>query len=84
MLEKLDNFLFVHSVEDIERVYKGGKYAVIWNNQTSTVIDVDLTKIATLKAMGLSVMQLVYNGTYRAGDGIISYLHGTDPWGEGD
>jgi len=86
MLQKPDNFLFVHSVEDIERAHKQGKYAVIWNNQTSTVIDGDLTKIATLRAMGLSSMQLVYNGTYRAGDGAISYLHGTDrgltPWGE--
>jgi len=86
MLEKPDNFLFVHSVEDIERAHEQGKYAVIWNNQTSTVIDGDLSKIATLKAMGLSSMQLVYNGTYRAGDGVISYLHGTDrgltAWGK--
>ncbi|WP_189359896.1 dipeptidase [Algibacter mikhailovii] len=86
MLQKPDNFLFVHSVEDIERAHKEGKYAVIWNNQTSTVIDGDLSKIAMLKAMGLSSMQLVYNGTYRAGDGVISYLHGTDrgltSWGK--
>jgi len=86
MLQKPDNFLFVHSVEDIERAHKEGKYAVIWNNQTSTVLDGDLTKVATLRAMGLSSMQLVYNGTYRAGDGVISYLHGTDrgltSWGK--
>ena len=86
MLQKPDNFLFVHSVEDIKRAHKGGKYAVIWNNQTSTVLDGDLTKVATLRAMGLSSMQLVYNGTYRAGDGVISYLHDKDrgltSWGE--
>jgi len=85
MLQKSDNFIFVHDVEDIERAHREKKYAIIWNNQTSSMIDGDLSKIAIARAMGLSSMMLVYNGTYRAGDGGIEAYWGRDrgltPWG---
>ena len=86
MLQTPDRYIFVKSVEDIERAHRDGKYAVIWNSQTSTIIDGDLTKVATLREMGLSSMQLVYNGTYRAGDGVIEAYWGRDrgltSWGK--
>jgi len=86
MLQTPDRYIFVKSVEDIERAHRDRKYAVIWNSQTSTIIDGDLTKVATLREMGLSSMQLVYNGTYRAGDGVIEAYWGRDrgltSWGK--
>lgn len=85
-VQKPEHFIFVHSTDDIKRAHREGKYAVLWNNQTSTIIDGDLTKVATLREMGMASMQIVYNGTYRAGDGCISYLHGEDrgltDWGK--
>ena len=78
MLETPDRFVFVNSVEDIERAHEQGKYAVVINSQTTSILDGDIGKIATLAAMGLSSMQLVYNDTYRAGDGVISYYWGKD------
>lgn len=77
MLEK-DHFLFVNQVDDIRRAHKEGKYAVIWNSQTTSILNGDLGKIALLKGMGVGSMQLVYNGTYRAGDGVISASKGND------
>jgi len=86
MLETPDRYVFVKSPADINRAHRDGKYAVIWNSQTSTIIDGDLTKLATLREMGLSSMQLVYNGTYRAGDGVIEAYWGRDrgltSWGK--
>jgi len=78
MLQKEDRYIFVKSVEDIERAHKEGKYAVVWNSQTPTIIDGDLTKLATLREMGLGTMQITYNGTYRYGDGVIEAYHGRD------
>jgi len=86
LLQTPDRYIFVKSVEDIERAHRNNKYAIIWNSQTSTIIDGDLTKVATLREMGLSSMQLVYNGTYRAGDGVIEAYWGRDrgltSWGK--
>lgn len=73
-----NGFVFVKSVGDIRRAHDEDKYALIWNSQTSTIIDGDLTKLATLREMGLSSMQLVYNGTYRTGDGVIEAYWGRD------
>ena len=78
MMEQEDKFVFVHDVSDIERAHKEGKYAVIWNSQTSTILNGDLSKIAVLKGMGISSMQLVYNGSYDTGSGVIEYYKGRD------
>ena len=86
MLETPERYIFVHGVEDIERAHREGKYAVIWNSQTSSILDGDLSKIAIARAMGLSSMQLTYNGTYRSGDGVIETYWGRErgltPWGK--
>jgi len=77
MAEDPDKYLFVHSVRDIEEAHKrGNTTAVIWNSQTSTILNGDLRKIATLKAMGLSSMILSYNDLFRAGSGCLSEFNG--------
>jgi len=78
--------IFVHSVEDIERAHEQGAYAFVWNSQTSSILNGDLSRVATLRAMGVGSMQLVYNDTYRAGDGVIAAWHNRDrgltDWGK--
>ena len=39
MAETPDKYIFVRSVRDIEAAHIQGKTAVIWNTQTSTIID---------------------------------------------
>ena len=84
-LQYADRYVFVHNVRDIEYAQETGKYAVIFNSQTSTIVSGDLSRIATLRAMGLASMQLVYNGRFRAGVGCIDALHypdtGLTDWG---
>ncbi|MBB3696728.1 dipeptidase [Flammeovirga yaeyamensis] len=86
MLQTPDKFVFVHHVEDIHRAHKEGKYAMIFNSQTTSILNGDLTKIAALRGMGVSSMQLVYNGAYRTGDGVMRYYKGKDggltDWGK--
>ena len=69
MLETPDKYTFVKHVEDIERAHKQGRTAVIWNSQTTSILNGDLRKIATLREMGLGSMQIVYNGRFRSGVG---------------
>lgn len=78
MLQREDRYIFVKSVEDFERAHKEGKYAVVWNSQTPTILDGDLSRMALLREMGLASMQVTYNGTYRYGDGVIEAYHGRD------
>jgi len=78
MLQTEDRYIFVKYVEDIERAHKEGKYAVIWNSQTPTILNGDLSNMAMLREMGLASMQVTYNGTYRYGDGVIEAYHGRD------
>lgn len=86
MAEDPDKYLFVHSVRDIEEAHKrGNTTAVIWNSQTSTILNGDLRKIATLKAMGISSMILSYNDLFRTGSGCLAEFNGNTtgitPWG---
>jgi len=86
MAEDADKYLYVHSVRDIEEAHKrGNTTAVIWNSQTSTILNGDLRKITTLKAMGLSSMILSYNDLFRAGSGCLAEFNGdttgVTPWG---
>ena len=78
MLQTEDRYIFVKHVEDIERAHKEGKYAVVWNSQTPTILDGDLSRMAMLREMGLASMQVTYNGTYRYGDGVIEAYRGRD------
>ncbi|MGF1752773.1 dipeptidase [Vibrio makurazakiensis] len=74
-----------YSVDDIKKAYEEGKYVFVWESQTPTILNGDLNKVATVKAMGINTMQLVYNGRYRTGLGVIESLHyddiGLSDWG---
>ncbi|WP_370980571.1 dipeptidase [Agaribacterium sp. ZY112] len=78
MLQTPNRYSFVKNVEDIERAHKEGQYAVVWNSQTPTILDGDLSKLALLREMGLGSMQITYNGTYRYGDGVIEAYRDRD------
>jgi membrane dipeptidase len=51
---------------------------VIWNTQTSTILNGDLKRMAVLKDMGIASMILVYNDINRAGCGSLAAFNGTD------
>lgn len=78
MAQRPDKFVFVRSVRDIETAHLRNATAVVWNSQTSTILNGDLKKVATLKEMGLSSMILVYNDINRAGCGSLAAHNGTD------
>jgi len=86
MLQTPDKYIFVKNVEDIKRAHEEGKSAIIWNVQTSSILNGDLKKVSTLREMDIGSMQLVYNPAYRAGSGVVAALNGQDygltAWGE--
>lgn len=86
MAQDKDKYIFVRSVRDIKEAHnRGNTTAVIWNSQTSTILDGDLRKVATLKEMGISSMILSYNDLFRAGSGCLAEFNGNTtgvtPWG---
>ena len=77
MAQTPEKFTYVRSIRDIESAHIGGTTAVIWNSQTSTILNGDLSKVATLKEMGIGSMILVYNDLFRAGSGSLAEFNGT-------
>ena len=49
MAEERENYIFVRTTRDIEAAHLKGKTAVIWNSQTSTILEEDLSRMAALK-----------------------------------
>lgn len=86
MAEEPDNFIFVRTTRDIEAAHIQGKTAVIWNSQTATILEDDLTRMALLKELGVSSMILAYNDIFRTGSGQLAAYNGRDigltPWGK--
>lgn len=77
MAQDPDRYIFVRSIRDIEAAHiRGNTTAVIWNTQTSTILNGDLKKVATLKEMGISSMILAYNDLFRAGSGSLAEFNG--------
>ena len=77
MAQDPDKYIFVRSIRDIEAAHiRGNTTAVIWNTQTSTILNGDLSKVATLKEMGIASMILVYNDLFRAGSGSLAEFNG--------
>jgi membrane dipeptidase len=77
MAQDPDRYIFVRSIRDIETAHiRGNTTAVIWNSQTSTIINGDLKKVATLKEMGIGSMILSYNDLFRAGSGSLAEFNG--------
>ena len=86
MAEQPDKFLIVHNTRDIEAAHIHGKTAVIWNSQTATILEDDLTRMALLKDLGIASMILAYNDIFRTGSGQLAAYNGRDigltPWGK--
>lgn len=86
MAKQPDNFIIAHTNKDIEEAHVTGKTAVIWNSQTATILEEDVTRMALLKDMGLKSMILAYNDIFRTGSGQLAAYNGRDigltPWGE--
>lgn len=76
MAKTPDKYIFVKSVRDIEAAHIQGKTAIIWNSQTSTILNGDLKKMSTLKEMGVGSMIITYNDLFRAGAGSLSEFNG--------
>lgn len=76
--EQPDRFIIVNQTRDIEAAHIQGKTAVIWNSQTATILDGDLTKMALLKDVGITSMILAYNDTFRTGSGQLAAYNGQD------
>ena len=86
MAEQPDKFVIVNQTRDIEAAHIQGKTAVIWNSQTATILNGDLTRMALLKDMGIKSMILAYNDIFRTGSGQLAAYNGQDigltPWGK--
>ena len=78
MAEEPENYIFVRSTRDIEAAHINGKTAVIWNSQTATILEEDLTRMAALKEMGIASMILAYNDRFRTGSGSLAAYNGQD------
>jgi membrane dipeptidase len=86
MAEEPENYIFVRATRDIEAAHIQGKTAVIWNSQTATILEEDLTRMAALKDMGIASMILAYNDRFRTGSGSLAAYNGMDDgltlWGK--
>ncbi|WP_439108144.1 dipeptidase [Congregibacter sp.] len=78
MAREPENYIFVRNVADIETAHLKGKTAVIWNSQTATILEEDLSRMATLKEMGVASMILAYNDRFRTGSGSLAAFNGMD------
>ncbi len=79
MAQTPDKYIFVRSTRDIEEAHKrGNTTAVVWNSQTSTILNGDLAKVASLKEMGIGSMILSYNDMFRAGSGCLAEFNGNE------
>ncbi|BDY06456.1 membrane dipeptidase [Ferrimonas sp. YFM] len=78
MAEEPENYVFVKSTRDIEAAHIKGQTAVIWNSQTSTILEEDVSRMALLKEMGIASMILAYNDRFRTGSGSLAAYNGMD------
>ena len=78
MAEEPENYIFVRTTRDIEAAHITGKTAVIWNSQTATILEEDLSRMAALKDMGIASVILTYNDRFRTGSGSLAAYNGMD------
>lgn len=78
MAEEPENYIFVRTTRDIEAAHIKGKTAVIWNSQTATILEEDLSRMAAVKEMGIASMILAYNDRFRTGSGGLAAYNGKD------
>ena len=78
MAEEPENYTFVRTTRDIEAAHLKNKTAVIWNSQTATILEEDLSRVPVLKEMGIASMILAYNDRFRTGSGSLAAYNGMD------
>jgi membrane dipeptidase len=78
MAEEPENYIFVRTTRDIEAAHIKGKTAVIWNSQTATILEEDLSRMAAVKEMGIASMILAYNDRFRTGSGSLAAYNSKD------
>ena len=78
MAEEPENYIFVKATRDIEAAHIKGKTAVIWNSQTATILEEDLSRMSAVKEMGIASMILAYNDRFRTGSGSLAAYNGMD------
>ncbi|GAM59311.1 microsomal dipeptidase [Vibrio ishigakensis] len=66
----------VKKPEDFALAHKNGEYAIMWNAQTTMMLEGDTSKVKAAADMGIKTMQLVYNGKEKTGVGVISSMNG--------
>ena len=69
--DNMDAELKALSAADIRKAKDTGRLAIIYNTQDTSLIGPDLDRIATLKGLGVRVMQLTYNNRNLSGDGCL-------------
>lgn len=69
--DNADIFLPATSVADIRRAKVEKKVATFYHIQDTALAGSDLDRIALLKALGVRIMQLTYNGRNLSGDGCL-------------
>lgn len=86
MAEEPENFLVVNQTRDIEAAHLQGKAAIIWNSQTTTILDGDLRRMALVADMGIKSMIPAYIDIFRTGSGSLTAFNGREigltPYGE--
>jgi membrane dipeptidase len=63
------HFILARKITDVDAAARDNKLAVFYNIQNSTPIGSDLDRVAALKALGLSSIQLTYNDRNLSGAG---------------
>jgi membrane dipeptidase len=77
-----DHFILARNVADVDRAARERKLAVFYNIQDSNPIARDLDRVAVLKALGLTSIQLTYNTLNYSGAGcFVEPDPGVTPFG---
>ena len=80
-----DTMVVVKTMNEMEKAIKDGKYFWMFNSQSPSILDGDIKRVKEMKELGVNSMQLVYNGRYRSGMGVIEamdyYDIGLSAWG---
>jgi membrane dipeptidase len=77
-----DHFILARGVADVDRAARERKLAVFYNVQDSNPIARDLDRVAVLKALGLTSVQLTYNTQNYSGAGcFVEKDPGVTPFG---
>lgn len=73
-----DKYIIVKDTRDFKKADKDGKYAFMWDTQTSSMLEGDLKRVKLLSKMGIKTMQIVYNDSFDTGHGSLADQQGKD------